>query len=407
MVKVEIKQLNYRGKSHIGIYFRYDEKLRILLKKLGAEYSYTFQCWHIENNKENEEKLLKMLEGHAEISLQYADKMRLDETSNVRSNLTMAVQQELDMLEKYLRTRRYSERTIKIYLSLATLFLGYYKDKPVQEITTADVERFNHEIIIKRKMSSSMQRQLLGVIKIIFRRNGNEEVDTEQISRPRKEYKLPQVLSKEEILEIISVIDNIKHRAIISLMYSAGLRVGELIGLELRDIDSKRMLIRISQGKGRKDRYVGLSERILILLRNYFVEYSPQRYLFEGEVRNKYSEESIRNILKAACNKCGIVKRVTPHTLRHSYATHLLESGVDLRYVQELLGHSRPETTMIYTHVTKKQLGSIVSPFDRLFLPDTPTPTHPVNPNKPPFNLGLTPDILQDNSNNSYISIRI
>jgi site-specific recombinase XerD len=252
-------------------------------------------------------------------------------------------------------------------MDLARLFLGYYKQKKIEEITNEDVERFNYEVIIKRHYSSSYQRQLMGVLRLLFKRKRGIQLNMETIQRPRSEYTLPEVLSQEEVLAIISRIDNIKHRSIISLLYAAGLRISELINLKISDIDSNRMQIRIAGAKGKKDRYVALSDKILVLLKNYYTEYHPQVYLFNGQDKEKYSDESIRQILKEACRKAGISKKVSPHTLRHSYATHLLENGVDLRYVQELLGHSRPETTMIYTHVTQKTMISIKSPFDLLF----------------------------------------
>jgi len=161
-------------------------------------------------------------------------------------------------------------------------------------------------------------------------------------------------------------MDNLKHKCIISLAYSAGLRLGEVINLKLLDIDSKRNYIIVRQGKGKKDRYSLLSARVLELLRIYFKAYQPKEFLFEGQFGGPYSATSIHNILKAAVEKAGIKKRVTVHTLRHSFATHLLERGTDIRYIQELLGHQSSRTTEIYTHMTQKGLGKIKSPLDNL-----------------------------------------
>ena len=184
---------------------------------------------------------------------------------------------------------------------------------------------------------------------------------------PRKSSYLPSVLSKEEVVNLLRCTRNLKHRAILALLYSSGLRIGELINLELRDIDMFRLQILIKNGKGRKDRYVMLAKSFLPLLKNYLTTYKPAIYFIESlTFGEKYSAGSVRSFLKKSCLAAGIKKRVTPHTLRHSYATHLLENGVDIRYIQELLGHSRPETTMIYTHVATKDLLRIESPLDKI-----------------------------------------
>jgi len=393
MVNIEIKPIQHRGKSQIGLFFKYNEGLKEQLKDLGYIFSQTHQCWYIENNQENKRRLLQTIGNSVQIKVNSENSSFLKNNSNLRSNLTEEVQLELKEFEDYLVSVRYGSRTIEVYMDLARLFLGYYKNKRIEEITNEDVERFNYEVIIKRQYSSSYQRQLMGVLRLLFGRRKGIQLNLETIQRPRKEYRLPEVFSQEEVLAIIGSIENIKHRAIISLMYAAGLRISELTHLKISDIDSNRMQIRIACAKGKKDRYVGLSDKILVLLKNYFAEYHPKVYLFNGQERERYSEESIRQILKEACRRVGISKKVSPHTLRHSYATHLLENGVDLRYVQELLGHSRPETTMIYTHVTQRRMISIKSPFDLLFKDGNLS--NPENPNlkmlKPwsiPENLG-------------------
>ncbi len=175
---------------------------------------------------------------------------------------------------------------------------------------------------------------------------------------------LPLVLSKEEVIDLIRHTQNLKHRALITMIYSAGLRISELLNLKISDIDVDRRQLIVRQGKGRKDRMIVLADSFLPLFNNYYLTYQPKEFFIEGEAGKKYSAESVRAIIRRGCKRAGIKKRVTPHTLRHSYATHLLESGVDLRYIQELLGHSRPETTMIYTHVSRKDLLQIRSPLD-------------------------------------------
>ncbi len=190
-----------------------------------------------------------------------------------------------------------------------------------------------------------------------------------EIKRPRKDKKLPVVLSKEEVAKIINSVDNVKHKAILMLVYSAGLRVGEVVRLKTEDIDSKRMLIHIKGAKGRKDRYTLLSEIALGILREYWRQYKPQKWLFEGARKDRYiTTRTVDKVMEHACTKADINKDVSVHTLRHSFATHLLEGGTDLRYIQELLGHQSSKTTEIYTHVSTQSLGKIKSPLDGLNL---------------------------------------
>lgn len=190
---------------------------------------------------------------------------------------------------------------------------------------------------------------------------------TEHLERPRKEYKLPNVLSKEEVANLLKASHNQKHRTMLSLIYACGLRRSELLNLKPGDIDSKRHLLIILNAKGRKDRVVPISDKVIDMLRGYYISYRPKAWLFEGQMAGEqYSETSLAKVLKIACAKVKITKPVTLHWLRHSYATHLLEAGTDLRYIQELLGHKSSKTTEIYTHVSEKSLQKISSPFDDL-----------------------------------------
>jgi integrase/recombinase XerD len=187
------------------------------------------------------------------------------------------------------------------------------------------------------------------------------------IDRPNKEKTLPSVLSTEEVVEILKQTDNIKHKAILMTIYSAGLRISEAINLRIKDIDSDRMQIRVEQGKGRVDRYTLLSEKTVLILRQYFKQYRPSIWLFEGVKKGEqYSTRSIQSIFQSAVQKAGITKDVSVHTLRHSFATHLLENGTDLRYIQNLLGHANSKTTEVYTHITTKGFEQIKSPLDKL-----------------------------------------
>lgn len=183
-------------------------------------------------------------------------------------------------------------------------------------------------------------------------------------TRPKEGRRLPVVLSENEIKNIIDSIKNIKHKAIIMTIYSAGLRISEAVDLKLSDIDRERMVLRIERAKGDKDRYAPLSKNLLDVLDIYIKKHIPETYLFQGQDGGKYSVQSIQQIFKRAAKKAGIQKKATVHTLRHSFATHLLEKGIDLRYIQEILGHKNSKTTEIYTHVSKSNISRIKNPLD-------------------------------------------
>jgi integrase/recombinase XerD len=207
----------------------------------------------------------------------------------------------------------------------------------------------------------------VNAIKLYFGTIQNKSITINTIHRPKREKLLPNVLSKAEIKKILEALSNTKHSTMLSLIYSCGLRRGELLNLKPSDIDANRNLIVVRQAKGKKDRIVPLSPKILTMLRSYYKIYQPSTWLFEGQKTNEqYDERSLSNVLKQAVEKAKIKKPVSLHWLRHSYATHLLESGTDLRYIQEILGHSSSKTTEIYTHVSANSLQKIKSPFDDL-----------------------------------------
>jgi integrase/recombinase XerD len=220
---------------------------------------------------------------------------------------------------------------------------------------------------VKSGLSSSYQNQIVNSIKLYFKTCRDTKIEVEKIHRPKRAKVLPNVLSKEEVKKILDAHSNLKHKAMLSMIYSCGLRRSELLNLKFSDIDSKRNIVIIRQSKGKKDRITPLSAKILDLLRRYYKEYSPKTYLFEGQEKNtQYSARSLEEVLKKSVKLASINKPVTLHWLRHSYATHLLESGTDLRYIQELLGHNSSKTTEIYTHVSTKNIQQIKSPFDDL-----------------------------------------
>jgi len=302
-------------------------------------------CWHIPDTKENRqilqvEPLYALQPGHFE---------------------------SIERFISWLRSKRYSENTIRTYSEALKVFLFFYNDVPAEEISDEDVIRFNNQYILERKLSASFQNQIVNAIKLFYRIVERKKLDPEIIHRPRKAKLLPNVLSKEEVKQILLAHRNIKHRTMLSLIYSCGLRCGELLNLRPEHIDANRNLLLIKQGKGKKDRVVPLSNKTLEMLRNYYGDYKPKVFLFEGQVAGQaYDVRSLQQVLKQAVRKAGILKPVTLHWLRHSYATHLLEAGTDLRYIQEILGHKSSRTTEIYTHVSVHNIQHIRSPFDSL-----------------------------------------
>jgi len=254
---------------------------------------------------------------------------------------------------------------VKGYIYYNRDFLNF-TDKSPANINDSDIKDYLLYLAEEKESATSTLNQAINALKFYYGTMLKRKFVYE-VKRPRKDKKLPVVLSKEEVANILSSIDNIKHKALLMLVYSAGLRVGEVVKLKPEDIDSKRMLIHIKGAKGRKDRYTLLSETALEILRQYWRKYRPEKWLLGGAKEGKYlSARTADKIFRNACVRAGIKKEVSLHTLRHSFATHLLEGRTDLRYIQELLGHAHSKTTEIYTHVSTKSLGKIKSPLDTL-----------------------------------------
>lgn len=274
----------------------------------------------------------------------------------------------LRQYSRYLAGLRLSPSTITTYRSFVIFLLLYWKDRSLAKLNNDVIQRFIEVVVKRRKYGISTHRQLISALKHFGDRFTESNIEPSTLYRPRKSKRLPTVLSKEEVIDLIRATRNLKHRIILALLYSSGLRISEVLGIHLADVDIDRRQLVIKQAKGRKDRYVVLAESTVPMLHNYISSYKPIRYLFQGHKGGMYSATSIRAFLKRSCARAQITKRVTPHTLRHSYATHLIENGVNLRLVQELLGHAKPETTMIYTHVARKDLLAIQSPLDTFLL---------------------------------------
>lgn len=377
-LSIKVRKVVHNNENRIIISFPYEEELVLLIKKFeDARWSKTHRAWHIPQNKYNISDIFKVFKNKAWVD--YRDFSRKDVLvttveSGKRGAKTVLEEkisaEAVEKIEKFrfwLHSRRYSPSTINTYLDSIRTFLRFYAFKKIQEIDNNDLIRFNNEYILANNYSASFQNQVVNAVKLFFKTIENSPLDIDAIPRPKRAKKLPNVLSKEEVKAILDTPTNIKHKAMLSLIYACGLRCGEILSLKPNDIDSKRNILHVKNAKGQKDRIVPLSEKIIVLLREYYKATKPKYYLFEGQTKgNRYDARSLQNVLKQSIAKTKITKPVTLHWLRHSYATHLLESGTDLRYIQEILGHNSSKTTEIYTHVSTKSLQQIKSPFDFL-----------------------------------------
>ena len=265
-----------------------------------------------------------------------------------------------------LRLKNYSASTITTYRHWFTIFLCHFPGHKPSTITKYEVMDFLLAYRNSGKWSATIQNQFISAIKIFFEELLKRPKEFYDLPRAQKPQQLPSVFAEQEVKQLILATENLKHRSMLCLAYAGGLRVSEIVNLKIADVDSKRMVITLRQSKGRKDRQVMLSEKLLLILRDYFKEYKPKIWLFEGQSGGQYSTRSVQEVIQQAKQKAGIKKKGSIHALRHSFATHLFEAGTDLASIKELLGHTSLRTTMIYTHVSKKHLSKIQSPLDKL-----------------------------------------
>lgn len=268
-------------------------------------------------------------------------------------------------LEEQLRLKRYSFRTVKSYKNSFRLFLKHYNEIPPEDITEAQIRSYL-SYKVGQKISESYQNQIINGIKFYYEKVLMQERKTYYLPRPKKPEKLPNVLTEEEVVRLLQAVDNLKHKCMMMLIYSGGLRLGEVVNIRVADINVAQMLLFVKGGKGKKDRATVLSVKALEMIREYTKLYKPIDFLFEGQYGGQYSVRSVQNIFTEAKAKSEINEYATVHTLRHSFATHLLEHGTPLRYIQELLGHQSIKTTEIYTHITDKGRKNVKSPLDNL-----------------------------------------
>lgn len=358
--------VRYR-KGRIRLHFAYDRELVGFIKTLP------YPVWDQENRwwtVAYTEVVLKELDRFCELrGWEYRFQDQYDPTDRKIQERRFHREGSRPVPSAYtdkLKVLRYSENTIRVYSDCFWEFINHYRDKELSDISQEDIQSFLMFLVQDRRVSTSYQNQSINAIKFYYEKVLKGPRKVYYIERPRKEKALPEVLSEGEVSKIIGSIENLKHKCLIMTCYSGGLRLGELLNLKPEDIDSKRMLIRIRGGKGKKDRITLLSGRLLELLRDYYRLYKPRNYLFEGQMGGRLSDRSAQMVLKKAAQRVGITRRVTIHTLRHSFATHLLENGTDLRYIQSLLGHSSPKTTQVYTHITTRGFDQIQNPLDKL-----------------------------------------
>jgi len=267
---------------------------------------------------------------------------------------------------KAMKVHRYSTNTIKTYESMVKMFYLTSGVEYWNKLSEQQIMQQLKKYIVGKKLGYSHQKQMVSAVRLFYKLLYNKEYTFLGLRPTRKTHKLPEVLSVVEVQAILQSITNTKHKVIISTIYALVLRVGELINLKVQDFNKSRSVVHIRNAKGNKDRIVNYPPKLKVLLNQYYIKYKPKQYLIEGQKGGKYSTASARQIFKRAVGKTHINRAITLHTLRHSYATHLLEKGTDIRVIQNLLGHNSIKTTMIYTHVSKSLIEEVVSPFESL-----------------------------------------
>jgi site-specific recombinase XerD len=380
---VTLEALDHNGQRRIALCFPYDSELIAIAKSIGAKWSGGNKCWHVENGSASMKAIFAAFKGQAWVNadalfnkaesaptpVKPAIKVQVGKPRQMPEvPLNADITEALQRMQQKLEIARYSPRTIDTYLSATKKFFQYFPGKHPNDIHTEDIESYQHHLASTRKVSNSYLNQVVNAVRYYYKDVMGDVHRVKFIERPRGERKLPKVLSEEEVTALLKAVDNLKHRCILMLIYSAGLRIGELLALQSTDIIPERKQVLIRGGKGGKDRVSLLSDRLLTLLTEYLLAYKPSNFLFESPDGGMYSATSVQMVFKRALKKAHITAPATVHTLRHSFATHLLENGTDLRYIQALLGHSSSKTTEIYTHVSTKAIGKIRSPLDNLDL---------------------------------------
>lgn len=381
---VTLEALDHSGQRRLALRFPYDTGLIAIAKGIGAQWSKNHKCWHVENGSASMKAIFAAFKGRAWVdassifnlaehatkkSATVPDKaVESKAPAPANAPLNTAQEEALRQMRQKLEIARYSPRTIDAYLNATKHLFLHFPAKHPNDIRTEDIEAYQHHMATVRRMSNSHLNQVVNAVRYYYMNVTGDAKRVTFIERPRTETKLPLVLSKVEVAALLRAPDNLKHRTMLSLTYSAGLRISEVLALRPSDLLFDQGLIRVRQAKGNKDRTTLLGHSIASMLRTYMNAYPTSDFLFAGQDGGMYSARSLQQVMKAALFKAGIQKPATVHTLRHSFATHLLEQGTDLRYIQALLGHASSKTTEIYTHVSASHLKGIVNPLDALDL---------------------------------------
>lgn len=350
-MKWESKLIKHNGIVRIAIVFEKNAELIARIKLIeGSRWSQSLGVWHIPDTEENRIRF----------------KIQLNEGKSALSKIQDNNQLVLKRFIEVIQLKGYSVSTLKTYRNEFGVFLNYLKQTPAENCSTEAIRDYILYCINELQLSEATIHSRINAIKFYYEQVLKREHFLIEIPRPKKRLQLPKVIAPADIKRLFEASVNLKHNTMLKLCYGLGLRVSEIVNLKITDIDSHTMQVLIEQAKGKKDRYVNLPESILPQLRSYFIEYKPKKYLFEGQYGGQYSTRSAQQVFKNALQKANINKTVSIHSLRHSFATHLLEQGTDIRFIQELLGHNDIKTTLIYTEVSNKSIRKIISPLDTL-----------------------------------------
>lgn len=397
MITIQLKVITHRNTECIAVFFGYNTSLQNAIKQVrGIRWSYTQKCWWIPLSKENYHAVVNSV-GHlghiddgelrkipglpvipetvtpASASVNPFYKKSFDERQDgriVKATIHQVNCSVLPKMKQHLILKSYSSSTIRTYLNEMHVFLQAIKHHAADDFTTNRIKDYLQYCADTLKLSENTLHSRINALKFYFEQVLKRDRFFWDIPRPKKPQSLPKLLNEDEIRRLFNALINKKHKAMLFTAYSGGLRVSEVVNLKIADIDSKRMQIFVERAKGKKDRYVNLSPVLLDILRSYIKQSKPKpkKYLFESEVTHSaYPTRTVQQIFSNAKHKAGIVKAVGVHSLRHSFATHLLDKGTDIRYIKDILGHFNIKTTERYLHVSKKQLVNIISPFDDLW----------------------------------------
>jgi integrase/recombinase XerD len=379
MQTIKLYVSEHRGAERVFTDFPYNHKLNQVLQQVdGIKWSRTKKQWHLPMNKDSIITLQDKVKSLARLDLsklkkqlEERKKMPLVELPSAARKVMLhelcaSNQRAFDIFIKTLQLKAYSKNTIKTYRTEFGVLLRLLGNRCVDDLQEEHIKSYILFLLQKKGYSETQAHTAINAIKFYFEKVLSRPQIVMQIPRPKKPLQLPKVHATDQIRRIIQATNNEKHKTMLMLAYGSGLRLQEIINLKIADINSARMVIEVRRGKGKKDRQVVLSEKLLEQLRKYFIAYRPKTWLFEGQHGAQYGYRSLQMVFSRAKTKAGVTVAGGIHTMRHSFATHLLENGTDLRVIQELLGHNSIKTTVRYTHVSQAQIGKVKSPLDRL-----------------------------------------